>query len=140
MEEIIIDAKGLILGRYATYAAKQALLGNNVIVINASQTVISGKKSVVFDRLKQKKAMGSNIRQGPFLPTRSDSYVKRTIRGMIPYKTAKGRDALSRVRVFANNAANLNGNVTLENAMVEKLPNSQFVLLETLLRSAGGKA
>jgi large subunit ribosomal protein L13 len=43
----------------------------------------------------KEKAMGSNIRQGPFIPTRADSYVKRTIRGMLPYKTSKGRDALA---------------------------------------------
>jgi large subunit ribosomal protein L13 len=89
MEETIIDAKGLILGRFATYAAKQALLGNKVIVVNASQSVISGRKRVVFDRLKQKKAMGSNIRQGPFIPTRADSYVKRTIRGMLALQNTK---------------------------------------------------
>ena len=138
MDETIIDAKGLILGRFATYAAKQALLGNKVIVVNASQSVISGRKRVVFDRLKQKKAMGSNIRQGPFIPTRADSYVKRTIRGMLPYKTTKGRDALARVRVFSHNTANLKSTIELEGARVEKLPKTQFVVLETALRSAGG--
>ena len=140
MEEIIIDAKGLILGRYATHAAKQSLLGNKVIIVNASQSVVSGRKSVIFDRLKQKKAMGSNIRQGPFIPTRSDSYVKRTIRGMLPYKTPKGRDALGRIRVFAGNPGNLKATMQIENAKVEKLPSSQFVVLEVALRSAGGKA
>jgi large subunit ribosomal protein L13 len=140
MEEIIIDAKGLILGRYATIAAKQALLGNKVLVVNASQSVISGKKRVVYDRLKEKRAMGSNIRQGPFIPTRSDAYVKRAIRGMIPYKTSKGRDALSRIRVFSGNPGDLKATITIENAKVEKLPSSQFVLLETLLKSAGGKS
>lgn len=140
MEDIIIDAKGLVLGRMASIAAKQALLGNKVIIVNASQTVISGRKRVIFERIRQKRAMGSNIRQGPFIPTRSDSYVKRTIRGMIPYKTPKGRDALGRVRVFAQNPQNLKGNMQVPNANVEKLPSSQFVLLETALKSAGGRA
>jgi ribosomal protein L13 len=58
MEETIIDAKGLILRRFATYAAKQALLGNKVIVVNASQSVISGRKRVVYDRMLQGKSHG----------------------------------------------------------------------------------
>ena len=139
MTQTIIDAKGLILGRYASFAAKQAILGNEVIIINASQSIISGRKSVLFERLRQKKAMGSNIRKGPYIPLRSDSYVKRSIRGMIPYKTAKGREALSRIRVYTHNPKGVEANVMVEGASAEKLPTSQYVVLETLLKSQGGR-
>ncbi|TAL55726.1 MAG: 50S ribosomal protein L13, partial [Nanoarchaeota archaeon] len=44
MADTIIDAKDSVLGRVATFAAKKALLGDNVIVVNADKAYISGDK------------------------------------------------------------------------------------------------
>ena len=46
----IIDADGHILGRLATYVAKRALLGDEIIVVNAEKAIISGRKEMVFKR------------------------------------------------------------------------------------------
>ena len=41
---VIIDAKGLILGRLASNVAKRLLDGESVIILNAEKAAISGKK------------------------------------------------------------------------------------------------
>ena len=61
--------------------------------------VISGSKERTFKDYKAKKDRGSK-EQGPFFPKMPDRIVKRTIRGMLPYKQAKGRDAFSRLKVY----------------------------------------
>ena len=45
---MIINAEGHTLGRLSTYVAKQALLGNNIILINTEKMIVSGKKEAVF--------------------------------------------------------------------------------------------
>ena len=42
----IIDGKGAILGRLASYAAKQALKGEEIVVLNCEEVIITGNKKV----------------------------------------------------------------------------------------------
>ena len=44
MNQIVIDANELILGRLATQVAKKLLLGVEVQIINCEKAVISGTK------------------------------------------------------------------------------------------------
>ena len=96
---IIIDAKGLVLGRMASVIARRLLQGETVIVVNAEKAVISGKKQ---SRVKEAKTFleVGHPRKGPFHPRRPDQIVRRTIRGMLPWKKPKGKQAYKRLRVF----------------------------------------
>ncbi len=97
----IIDGEGLILGRLASAVAKKLLTEKDteIVIVNAERVVISGSKERTFKDYKVKKDRGSK-EQGPFFPKMPDRIVKRTIRGMLPYKQAKGRDAFSRLKVY----------------------------------------
>src|SRR3989338_4972366 len=95
----VIDAKDLILGRMATIAAKKALLGQEVVIVNAEQAIISGKKSEVIEHYKTKVAKGIPLK-GPYFPRQPDRLVRRTVRGMLPWKRAKGREAFKRVMCY----------------------------------------
>ncbi len=97
----IIDGEGLILGRLASAVATKLLheQDTEIVIVNAERVVISGSKERIFKDYKAKKDRGSK-EQGPFYPKMPDRIVKRTIRGMLPYKQAKGRDALSRLKVY----------------------------------------
>ena len=97
----IIDGEGLILGRLASAVAKKLLSEKDtaIVIVNAERVVISGSKERTFKDYKAKKDRGSK-EQGPFFPKMPDRIVKRTIRGMLPYKQAKGRDAFSRLKVY----------------------------------------
>jgi len=41
---IVIDGKDMILGRLVSYAAKQAIRGEEVNIVNCQDIVITGKK------------------------------------------------------------------------------------------------
>ena len=40
--KIIIDAEGEIRGRVASFAAKQALQGNEIVILNSEKALVSG--------------------------------------------------------------------------------------------------
>src|SRR5256884_7083383 len=97
--EEIVDASNLILGRMASYVAKKALEGNRIVVLNAERAVISGTKERVVARAKQKlktRTLG-NLEKSPTHPRKPDGYVRRVIRGMLPWKKTGGKDAFNRV-------------------------------------------
>jgi large subunit ribosomal protein L13 len=100
--EEIVDASNLILGRMASYVAKKALNGNRVVVLNAERAVISGTKARVVARAKQKLKTRTlaNLERGPTHPRKPDGYVRRVIRGMLPWKKPHGKEAFHRVRVY----------------------------------------
>jgi len=81
----IIDAKGLILGRLASNVAKRLLLGETVIILNAEKVAISGKRKQIVKEAKTFLEVG-HPRKGPFHPRRPDRIIRRTIRGMLPWK------------------------------------------------------
>ena len=96
---IIIDAKGLILGRMASIIAKRLLQGESVIVLNAEKTAISGKRLQIVKEAKTFLEVG-HPRKGPFHQRRPDRIVRRTIRGMLPRRKPKGMQAFKRLKVY----------------------------------------
>ena len=99
---MIVDAEGKVLGRLCSYVAKQALLGEDVIVINAEKALISGNRDMVFWKELRKleiKNVG-NPAHGPFHQKKPDRFVRRAIRGMLPWHKYRGREAYRRVMVY----------------------------------------
>lgn len=103
---IVIDGKDLILGRLATKVAKLAITGEEVKIVNCEDVVIVGKKAEIFAKYKQRAARGTHS-TGPFLHRGPDRIVRRSIRGMIPYKTPAGIAAYRRVMCYVGNPENL---------------------------------
>ena len=95
----VVDASNLILGRMATVVAKRLLQGESVIILNAEKVVISGKRLSRVKEAKRKLEIG-HPRKGPYYPRRPDRFVKRAIRGMLPRKKPRGKEAYKRLRVF----------------------------------------
>ena len=137
---MIIDAKDSILGRLSSYAAKQALLGNKVDVINCEEGVISGRKHEILNdyirRLHRKAPT-----KAPYFYRRPDMLVKRAIRGMIPFKRARGRDAFKNVKCYIGVPVNLKSEkaLTVESAGVEKLHSADYLKVRDLCKAVGGK-
>ena len=96
-EKIVIDANNAILGRLASYAAKQALLGKNLIIVNCEEAVITGNPRSTIKEYGATRKKGGNSLQGPFFPKNPERIIKRTIRGMLSYKQARGREALKKI-------------------------------------------
>ena len=96
---MIIDASDTVLGRVATSVAKHALLGENVRVVNCEKALISGTKRAVVANMRKRLQLGQP-QQGPYFTTKPGMLVRRVIRGMLPYKTDRGRTAFSRVKCY----------------------------------------
>lgn len=98
---MIIDAKNMVLGRLATKIAKLALLGEDIIVVNSGLAVISGDRVYNIMNIKQKQDRGTHTK-GPFYPRSSDRILKRVVRGMLPFKSARGREAYKKIKCFSS--------------------------------------
>jgi len=96
---MIIDAQDMIVGRLATFVAKRALMGEEISIVNAEKAVITGTPDQVFAKFKRKRELGAPL-VGPHFPRTSERIVKRIIRGMLPYKQTRGREALDRIRCY----------------------------------------
>ncbi|MBS3052893.1 MAG: 50S ribosomal protein L13 [Candidatus Aenigmarchaeota archaeon] len=99
---MIINGKNAVLGRLASSVARELLKGEEVTVTNAGKIIITGDEKKIVAKYTNLRQIGSP-QHGPFFPTRPEMIVKRAIRGMLPYKTPKGRKALKMLRVYANN-------------------------------------
>ncbi|MCS7103379.1 MAG: 50S ribosomal protein L13 [Candidatus Korarchaeum sp.] len=100
--DLVIDAENKILGRIASLAAKELLNGKRVAIINAEKAVITGNPQTILKKYQTRRSIQSKInpRMSPIQPRTPDRIVWRTIRGMLPMKKTKGREALRRLRVF----------------------------------------
>jgi len=137
---MIIDATDMILGRLASHVAKHALLGEKVDIVNCEKAVLSGSKANVLAKFNQKVKRGIPLK-GPYYPKMPDRIVRRTIRGMLPYKQEKGRVAYKRVMCYIGipeefKDAKLE---TIPTANISKCPTLKFVKVETVSKFLGAK-
>ena len=137
---VVIDASDLILGRLATVVAKRALLGESIDVINCEKAIITGNKKAILGRYQQKREIGSPLK-GPFFPRRPDMLVRRTIRGMLPYKRGKGKDAFKRVKCHIGIPKGLENQKTetIKNASISKLTTLKYIRVQDLSKSLGAR-
>lgn len=137
---ILIDATNTILGRMAAYAAKYAFEGNKVVIVNCEKAYISGQKKNVFDDYLHRLQRGT-YKKGPFIHRMPDKIVRRTIRGMLPYKKSSGREAYKRVFCyvgFPDEYKKLSP-VDLKDIKIDKLPSLKYVDLLTVSKRLGAK-
>ena len=96
---MIIDAKDLIMGRLAAQVAKKLLEGEKISIINAESVIITGSRDHILTLYRQRRKRGHPI-HGPHFPRMPDRILRRAVRGMLPYKQRRGRDAFHRLKVF----------------------------------------
>lgn len=132
--DVVVDARDCILGRVASGVAQRALDGERVAIINAEQAVITGNEEDTMATYRKRAELGSD--SGPYYPKRPDRIFKRGIRGMLPYKTGRGREALENVRVYVGNPHGRDGEV-LEGTSLDRLSNIKFTSLGEISENLG---
>jgi large subunit ribosomal protein L13 len=101
MTKIIVDAEGAVFGRLCSFAAKNALEGNEIIILNSEKAVITGRKNSIVDEFARIKKMGGTALKGPFYSRIEYKMLKRGVRGMLPnYRWGVGKQALARVMCY----------------------------------------
>lgn len=102
MAKIIIDATNAIFGRLCSFAAKKALEGNEIIIVNSEHAIITGNKSDIIERYLKLRRMGGTMSiKGPKYPNVPYMMLKRGIRGMFrDFRWGEGKKAFSRIKCF----------------------------------------
>ena len=118
----VVDATGIPVGRLSTAVADILAgktkptwtpfldMGDHVVVINASQVKVSGKKADKKEYIWHSRYYGG-MKTRPYkkqMEIAPDQAVLLTVKGMLP-KTKYGRKLLTRVRVFAGAEHTLQG-------------------------------
>lgn len=137
---MIIDANDLILGRLGTFAAKKALLGEKIDIVNCENAVVTGDKYDIFEKYDKLLHMGTPAK-GPFTRKMPDRFVKRAIRGMLPYKKGRGREAFKNIKCYIGVPDNLMDQKkdTIKDANINKVQNFKYVKVIDICRHIGAK-
>jgi len=137
---MIIDATDLILGRMAAFAAKKALLGEKVDIINCENIVITGSKAFILSKYKQRRERGVPLK-GPYIPRMPDRFVRRSIRGMLSYKKPRGKQAFERIMCYLGVPEKFKDKETqtIERANISKVPSLRYIRVGELCRLLGAK-
>jgi len=140
-ESLFVDATDQILGRLASYVAKNALNGKEIVVLNVEKAVISGRKRMIVDEAKLRlktRTLGSQ-EKGPVHYRRPDTYARRVIRGMLPWRKSHGKTAFKRVKVYVGVPGEFKGKPAL------RIPGTEasklrcpYITLEELAKEIGG--
>ena len=121
MAKIFVDASGTQMGRVACFVAKQALLGNELFVLNTDKVVISGAKPVILGKFQELRQLNNTKpRKGPFIAKTTEKIMKRSIRCMLPdFRLGRGKIAL--------------GNIKCHSGVPPEYANEKMIKVETKL-------
>lgn len=132
-QPLIIDATDSRVGRMATHAAKAALNGRTVVVVNCEEAVIVGTRRAILEKYIHIRQLGRPTK-GPFLPRMPDRFVRRIIRSMLPYKTSRGSDAFKRIMCYIGTPEEYAGKAQ----PMENLPAETRMKIKELCTLIGG--
>ena len=123
----VIDADGLVVGRLSTFVAKRLLKGEEIVIVNAQDAIISGSRDAIIDEFHARIRRGST-RKGPFYPRMPDRMLRRAVRGMLPYQKPRGKKAYQNLRVFIGVPSEYSKN------KAETIPNAKRPGLHTYMK------
>lgn len=139
----VLDASGQVMGRFASVVAKRLLKGEEIHVVNAEKAVVTGDRASLVDEYWTKTHMGSTASRmrgkGPYYPRRADRILHRVIRGMLPYQTPHGREALKRLRVYMGVPSEVAGQATETVTDASRVRTAKFLELGEISRLLGAK-
>ncbi len=133
--DVVVDARDCILGRVASQVAEKTLDGQRVAVVNAERAVITGRREDVLETYTKRQELGSD--RGPYYPKRPDRIFKRAVRGMLPYKRPRGRQAFENVRIYVGNPYEEVDTEILDGTSLDRLSNIKFVSLGDVSEELG---
>jgi len=97
----VINGKDATLGRLASYVAKEALKGEEIVVINCDKIVISGNKKDIQQKFESRRKRVGSGQKGPKYSLLAERIVKRAIRGMIPnHRKGRGKIAYQKIKCY----------------------------------------
>lgn len=137
----LIDAENAVMGRMATEVAERLLSGEQIEIINAEKAIISGNKKQIMEKFQTKLNLSpkSNPLKGPKFSRMPDRIVRRAVRGMLPFKKARGRDAFKRLKVHIAVPKELEGQEAEKIKAAENKLSGKFMTVGELSKAFGVK-
>lgn len=124
----IIDGKGAVMGRLASYVAKEALQGEEISVVNCEEVLITGNKKSIEREFFEKRSRFGSSQKGPKHHKSSEKMVKRAIRGMLPdHREGRGRVAWKKIKCYNGIPKELEGKEITPFGKTHKGKNSKVV-------------
>ena len=138
---ILINAEGNVMGRLASFAAKKAILGENITVVNAEKAVVTGSKDVAVQKMKRRLGMRGkgNPEKGPKFSRMPDKVLRHSIRGMLPWKSSRGKQAYRRIFVYIGLPEEFQGKQFTKPEGSEAKDAKRSVLLGEVCKELGAK-
>jgi large subunit ribosomal protein L13 len=97
----IIDGEGAIMGRLASYAAKEALKGEKIVIVNCKKILVTGNKINIKEETQEKRNRFGSSQKGPKHHKSSEKIMKRTLRGMLPnFREGRGKTAFKNIMCY----------------------------------------
>ncbi|PIO08382.1 50S ribosomal protein L13 [Candidatus Pacearchaeota archaeon CG10_big_fil_rev_8_21_14_0_10_34_12] len=98
----IIDGENSVMGRLAAVVAKNALKGDEIVILNCDKVNITGNRKRILEDFREKRKKIGSGQKGPKYSRLSERIVKRAIRGMIPnHRRGRGKEAFGRIKCFS---------------------------------------
>jgi len=130
MAKIIIDGKGAIFGRLCSFAAKKALEGNEIIIVNSEKTIMTGDKKGIVEKYSVLRRKGGHSLKGPKYSKVPYMMLKRGIRGMLPdFRRGQGKIAFKRIKCYDGIPKELESEKMIKITAVKKM---KFIELKEL--------
>jgi ribosomal protein uL13 len=122
----IYNAKGMVAGRLAAKIAKELLSGEDIVVIEIQDVILSGTLADHKAKMLSRKSMidKKDPEKSPKFPKIPRMLFKRMVRGMLPKNSSRGREALKKLKAYEGTPKEINA----QDAIVDK------TLLKTELR------
>ena len=136
---MIIDATDLRLGRMATVVAKNALLGETIDIVNCENAVLTGNRDNILGEYKNR--LKRITYKGPIVHRMPDRFVKKAIRGMLPYKQYKGDKAFKRIKCYMGVPDQFKDKKfeTIKEANIANVPSLRYVYVKEICKEIGAK-
>jgi large subunit ribosomal protein L13 len=128
------------MGRLASFVAKKALLVEKVDIVNCENAIITGNKKQILSKYAQRKDRGIHTK-GPFTYRMPDRFLRRVIRGMLPYKGERGKKAFKRIMCYIGVPERFKDKKleTVSDINVSKVPNLRYITVKDVCKSIGAK-
>lgn len=136
MATSLINADGAVMGRLASLVAQRLLRGEEITIINAEKVIITGSKDYILGKFEARRKR-RNPRKGPHQPRMPDRLLRRSVRGMIPYQTPRGRIAYKNLKVFIGVPAGTD--VSLAETYPARIGTDRFMVLGELAKLLGAR-
>jgi large subunit ribosomal protein L13 len=98
---VVIDASGAVVGRLSARVAKLLLSKQEVELINADKALMVGSLGAAKEKYSSRRRQQNKRtpEDSPVWPRAPHMLLRRIVRGMLPYKSQRGRDAYRRLKV-----------------------------------------